>query len=282
VLALALVALFVPAALLSAITPLVIKLQLSSLDETGRVVGRLSSVGTLGGITATLLTGFVLVAALPTSVIVLALAGLLVLVSLVLWRYGGRRRLAASAVVAVLAGGGLVAVAPNPCDIETAYHCARITADPARPSGRVLWLNGARHSYVDLVDPKHLEFAYAKWIGAFSTRYRPGRSTCCMSAEAGSPSRRTWPRRDRAPTAWCWRSTGHWSTSTAAGSACAPAPSCGHRRRRAGQPAPRAERVARPGDRRRVRVPRRAGGTWRPASWSPTCAARCGPAERTR
>jgi hypothetical protein len=124
-------------------------------------------VGTLGGITATLLTGFVLVAALPTSVIVLALAGLLVLVSLVLWRYGVRRRLAASAVVAVLAGGGLVAVAPNPCDIETAYHCARITADPARPSGRVLWLNGARHSYVDLADPKHLEFAYAKWIGAF-------------------------------------------------------------------------------------------------------------------
>jgi len=39
--------------------------------------------------------------------------------------------------------------------------------DPARPDGRLLLLNSAQHSYVDLSDPEHLEFAYAKWMGAF-------------------------------------------------------------------------------------------------------------------
>src|SRR4029453_5391584 len=56
VLMLAALAVFLPAFLLSAISPMVVKLQLSDLDRTGSVVGRLSSVGTLGAITATLAT----------------------------------------------------------------------------------------------------------------------------------------------------------------------------------------------------------------------------------
>jgi spermidine synthase len=175
VLLLALLALFIPAALLSAVTPLVVKLQLADLGQTGRVVGRLSSVGTLGGITATLGTGFILVAALPTSVIVLTLGGLLVLVSLLLFWYLRSTRLLAPSIVAIVLGGGMVVLAPNPCDVETAYHCARVTTDPQRPTGRVLWLNGVKHSYVDLNDPKHLEFAYAKWIGAYLDALPAGR-----------------------------------------------------------------------------------------------------------
>jgi spermidine synthase len=163
------IALFLPAGLLSAVTPLVIKLQLGDLRETGRVVGRLSSVGTLGAITATLVTGFVLVAALPTSTIVLVLAGALAVVGgLLSLRYGlvlpNRTRVAL--VVVGLGAGWLAVIAPNPCDMETAYHCALVTVDPKRPTGRVLWLNSARHSYVDLNDPAYLEFAYAQWIVA--------------------------------------------------------------------------------------------------------------------
>jgi hypothetical protein len=177
VLLLALLALFVPAALLSAVTPLVIKLQLADLRETGRVVGRLSSIGTLGAITATLLTGFVLVAALPTSAIVLVLAGSLAVVGGALsLRYGQwlSRRGRAALVVLGLGAAGLAVLAPTPCDVETAYHCARVTVDPARPGGRVLWLNSARHSYVDLQDPEHLEYAYTQWIAAAATLRPPG------------------------------------------------------------------------------------------------------------
>jgi SAM-dependent methyltransferase len=67
-----------------------------------------------------------------------------------------------------LAGAGLAPVAPDPCDVETAYHCARVTADPRRLGGRTLWLNSAEHSYVDLDDPRHLEFEYLQWIGALA------------------------------------------------------------------------------------------------------------------
>ncbi|MGV9215918.1 fused MFS/spermidine synthase [Micromonospora sp. RB23] len=168
-------AVFVPAALLAAVTPLVVKLQLADLRRTGQVVGRLSGIGTLGGITATLLTGFVLVAALPSTVILLTLAISLGLVGIGLGWYlrrqartdlpGPARARAALAVLGLL-GAGLSTIAPNPCDIETAYHCARVTTDPNRPSGRTLLLNSAQHSYVDLADPRHLEYAYTKWIGA--------------------------------------------------------------------------------------------------------------------
>ena len=39
--------------------------------------------------------------------------------------------------------------------------------------GRTLILNSARHSYVDLNDPEHLEFAYTQWIGAVADTVRP-------------------------------------------------------------------------------------------------------------
>ncbi len=115
-----------------------------------------------------------LVAAVPTSVIVLSLGGLLTVCSLLLYWYDRSRRFLAPGLAVVVLSGALVVVAPDPCDVETAYHCARVTVDPQRPSGRILWLNGAQHSYVDLADPKHLEFAYARWIGAYLDALPPG------------------------------------------------------------------------------------------------------------
>ncbi|MFD2090500.1 fused MFS/spermidine synthase [Blastococcus deserti] len=172
VLLLAAVAVVVPAALLSAVPPMVVKLQLASLDETGAVVGRLSGIGTLGGIAATFVTGFLLIAILPSSVIlvgtgaVTAVAGLAVGVLLRRRTSGGAGRVPVGLVVLALAGGGLAAVAPSPCEKETAYHCARVEADPERSSGRLLYLDTARHSYVDLEDPEYLQFEYVRAIAA--------------------------------------------------------------------------------------------------------------------
>jgi spermidine synthase len=178
VLLLAAMAVFLPAFLLSTITPLVVKLQLSDLERTGSVVGRLSSIGTLGAITATLATGFIFVAALPTNWIILCLAGLLALGGLALawWLrrdLPGQPRTRAMLVTVGLVGAGLGAVGPTPCDVETAYHCARVLHDPAVPGGRTLILNSARHSYVDLNNPKHLEFAYVQWIAAVADVLAP-------------------------------------------------------------------------------------------------------------
>ncbi|HEX8344729.1 MAG TPA: fused MFS/spermidine synthase [Actinoplanes sp.] len=183
VLLLAALAIFLPAGLLSTVSPMVVKLQLADLRRTGQVVGRLSSVGTLGAITATLITGFILVAAMPSSVIVLSLAAVLAVAGFALgyWlhreegvlRLPGRPRTRATLAAIGLVGAGLGASAPTPCDIETAYHCARVDTDDQRPTGRTLVLNSARHSYVDLADPRHLEFEYVQWIAAVADVVRP-------------------------------------------------------------------------------------------------------------
>ena len=78
-LAIALFALLPPAAVLSAVTPVVVKLQLGDLAASGTVVGRLSAWATAGALAGTFCTGFVLVPLLPVRATVIGLGALLVL-----------------------------------------------------------------------------------------------------------------------------------------------------------------------------------------------------------
>lgn len=150
---------FAPAALLSAVPPIVVKIRLSSLDQTGSVVGSYSAIGTAGAIFGTFLTGFFLIAAFPTRPIVAVLGASLTLSGVGLWVNGRHTRVVP--VLAILVGlGSLLLLFEGPCDFETTYHCAIIEADELRPSGRTLVLDGIRNSYVDLDDPTYLEFRY--------------------------------------------------------------------------------------------------------------------------
>ena len=170
-----------PAALvLSMVPPGVVKLRLRTLDETGQTVGRLSALGTLGALAGTFLTGFVLLAALPTSTLLLA-DGLLLLVgglvlAVVLPRSG--TAVATRPLLGVLALGALTATwlvaADGPCRYETRYYCASVVADPDRTTGRTLVLDGLSHSYVDLADPAHLEFGYTQRIASVLAAQPPG------------------------------------------------------------------------------------------------------------
>jgi spermidine synthase len=168
-------AIMVPGTLLAAVTPMVTKLRLTSLNETGTVVGRLSAIGTTGAIVGTVVTGFVLISRVPVSGIMIGLGVLLVIAAaLVEWRVRSWRSAVAPAVL-VIASGSAVAVAPGGCDVETIYHCAVVLTDPDRPSGRVLMLDSAPHSYVDLDDPTYLHFDYAKAVGSvIDTEYAKG------------------------------------------------------------------------------------------------------------
>lgn len=167
-------AVLVPGALLSAVTPAVTKLRLTSLDETGTVVGRLSGVGTVGAIAGTVLTGFVLLSRLPVSTILLALGGLLVLSGLVLAGTRVHARRGAVALLVFAVSGVATTLAPGGCGSETKYHCASVVVDPDRPGGRTLVLDGVRHSYVDLEDPTHLEFVYVRAVAAVVDAVFPG------------------------------------------------------------------------------------------------------------
>jgi MFS family permease len=167
------VTVFVAAAMLSAIPPMVVKLALSRLTETGSVVGRISGVSTLGAILATFLTGFVLLALVPTSVILIGTGVLLVGGGLAFVLVNRRRGIpprvgvAGALVLALVAGLGALVVA-SPCQVETRYHCASVVPDPdpVRPDGRILRLDTLRHSYVDTNDPTFLEFAYIRAFAA--------------------------------------------------------------------------------------------------------------------
>ena len=151
------------AAVLSAVPPGVVKLRLRTLDETGSTVGRLSALGTLGALAGTFLTGFVLLSALPTSRLLLVTGLLLVAAGAVL--AAARGRLLGAAVAAAVLGSAALLAVDGPCDVETRYYCARVEVDPQRPSGRVLLLDGLRHSYVDLANPAHLQFSYMQRLG---------------------------------------------------------------------------------------------------------------------
>ncbi len=174
ILLLALVGFFLPAAVLSAVSPTVVKLQLDDLGQTGTVVGRLSALATAGAITGTFVTGFLLVSAFPTPPIVIGIGSALVVCGLALWVRRGTRPQGGSrahadvvrgALLVAVIAGGLSVVLAGPCQVESAYFCARVVADPDRSSGRVLYLDVLRHSYVDLDDPTHLEFTYAQTMG---------------------------------------------------------------------------------------------------------------------
>jgi predicted membrane-bound spermidine synthase len=65
---------FLPSLLIGTITPMIIKLALTSLEVTGRVVGRIRAAAELGAIAGVFLTGFVLIQAFGTRSIVTAVA----------------------------------------------------------------------------------------------------------------------------------------------------------------------------------------------------------------
>lgn len=160
---------FLPAAVLSAVNPTVVKIQLRDLAHTGSVVGRLSAMGTTGAIAGTFLAGFVLVAAVPSRPIVTTLGVSLVVGGIALGGILSRARRALLAGIGgavMLLGVGWAVSSAQPCERESAYFCIRIEDDGIEGSTvRTLWLDTLRHATVDLGDPTWLGFAYTRGFG---------------------------------------------------------------------------------------------------------------------
>ncbi len=170
-------AFFLPAALLSAVAPAVVKLQVRDLATTGATVGNLSALGTAGAILGTFVTGFLLVATSPVRLIITGLGVLTLVAGAILTVVLGRRPPAGTAAVGLVLGvlgAGLAVAVPERCPDASVYYCARVERDPDRPTGRVLRLDTLRHSYVDLADPTHLEFSYTRSFAAIIDGLPPG------------------------------------------------------------------------------------------------------------
>lgn len=172
---LAFIGFFLPATVLTAATPMVIKVQLSDLNETGRVVGRLSALGTAGAIFGTFVTGFLLVAAFPTRPIFLGVGAALLVTGLVVHLSLGVRREQPIAGILILGllGTGATSLVNSPCEVESAYYCAQVIdgLEPCR--GRTLYLDTLRHSCVHPEDPTQLDFTYTQILGDVLTTVAP-------------------------------------------------------------------------------------------------------------
>jgi len=158
---LAFVGFFAPAAVLSMVTPIAAKLLIASLDTAGSVVGNLSAIGTAGALFGTFITGFVLIAAVPSKPITWVVGSVLLGLGIAASMKRSRGVIVPAVVLGVLAFGVSAALA-QPCDHETAYSCVRVITDPVRPSGRVLILDTFVNSYVDIEDPTYLSSRYAR------------------------------------------------------------------------------------------------------------------------
>lgn len=163
---LAAVGFFLPAAVLSTVTPIAAKLLLTSLDETGEVVGKLSAIGTAGAIFGTFITGFFLVAAIPSQPITWAVGAVLLAFGIALSIPLGRATVVGAVVVFAFSALGSAALAA-PCDHETAYSCAVVTTREGEGTDvRALILDRFVNSVVDVDDPTYLSSRYTNVIDA--------------------------------------------------------------------------------------------------------------------
>lgn len=165
IVALAGIGFFLPAAVLAMVTPVAAKLSLHSLDATGSVVGQLSAVGTVGALFGTFVTGFVLIAAIPSQPITWVVGGVLVAFGVVLSIPWGRSMLISGLAVFALAVMGSAAIAA-PCEHETAYSCALVVDRGDGSTVKALILDTFVNSVVDTADPSFLSSRYAQAIDA--------------------------------------------------------------------------------------------------------------------
>lgn len=169
---------FVPSAVLGAISPIVVKLAVRDLAETGSTVGRIYASSAVGSIAGTFATGFVLISWFGTHAIVWGVSVVLLALGLILVVGDRWYRLVVPAVL-VVAGSAFLwhqSWAWGPCIRETNYFCIKVyDEERGGEPVRVLILDRLVHSYTSLDDPTKLVYGYEKMYAEL-TAYKAQRS----------------------------------------------------------------------------------------------------------
>jgi hypothetical protein len=166
IIALSAATVFLPAFVLSGVTPIVVKMQLRSLAVTGSVVGRMSAFGTAGALVGTFGTGFFLTQHFHTRAILAGVAAILIVAGAIVWWRLLQRAQPAAIIAFVLATGAAGVAAASlhgPCKVESAYACIQVV--PQGPDGRTLILDDVTNAYVVLSDPTELVIPYVRTLG---------------------------------------------------------------------------------------------------------------------
>lgn len=100
--------LFAPASiLLGMVSPFAVRLKIRSVNSSGRTVGGLYAIATLGSIVGTFLAGYLLIPLAGTSMILFAMAALLSLLAFLLYLTGRRTEMVSSAIFALVCIAGM-------------------------------------------------------------------------------------------------------------------------------------------------------------------------------
>ena len=162
-----------PSVILGMVTPVVIKLRLRDLSQTGNVVGKIYAVSTAGSIFGVFVSGFVLIQWIGTRPILLGVSVFLVLMAVA---FGNLWRMRAVGAVALLLFAGIAGMGfatdslETECQVESNYFCIKVREREIEGRAvRTLALDRLIHSYVDLDDPTFFVYGYEKIFADVAT-----------------------------------------------------------------------------------------------------------------
>jgi spermidine synthase len=164
---------FLPSMLLGMVTPMIVKLSLSSLDETGRVVGRIQAAASAGSILGVFAAGFFLISAFGTRAVVADATILLLLLAVgsnPFWEELPERAARAAAnvggaaLVATFLVAGLLITYTPPCTRESNYYCIRVD-NVENGKFKQLSLDVLINGIVSTKDPTQLVYPYERLYG---------------------------------------------------------------------------------------------------------------------
>ncbi|MHB1357667.1 MAG: fused MFS/spermidine synthase, partial [Anaerolineae bacterium] len=177
-----------PSLILGMISPIIVKLSLNDLSQTGATVGKIYAWSAIGSVVGTFASGFWLISAFGTKMVIILIACILALLAVWFltaspWKQALPRSIIAlglfGAFMGVLFGKGML----NPeCTAETNYFCIqvfdydlntsqnRIASSPQETDGtntvRAMMLDRMIHGYSDIDDPTNLLYDYERTYAA--------------------------------------------------------------------------------------------------------------------
>ncbi len=162
--------LFAPGSIfLGMVSPYAVKLKLQSLQQSGRTVGNLYAVSTIGSIAGTFGAGFYLIPAIGTNMIVLVIAGILLVIAFLMFFLNKKYF---NAVISAAILGYIIVIAnaagkttPSYVDVDTLYNRVLIyntTDDQTGKEIKILKINDERSAAIFL-DSDELVFDYLKY-----------------------------------------------------------------------------------------------------------------------
>lgn len=145
---------------LGIISPYAVRLKLQALQATGRTVGNLSALSTIGSIAGTFLSGFFLLGYLGTHKILIVLTILLLLLSLLAQNFRGKKSALAWLFIVLFIGSFGIQEANGAIDIDTAYSRVWIRDEDGI---RTMYQGSVSHSAMSLTNPEELIFPYTRY-----------------------------------------------------------------------------------------------------------------------